>query len=102
MEKVGDGGVDNISLGGIFDEPAITPSSIRGSPDGTMSRRASIVWVVYFFFLSLSLRFPLPPFPPRSLAQRPCSDCKTLVTCPQLPLVVTHGGETAGGTVTLR
>ena len=54
------------------------------------------------FFLSLSLLFSLPPFPPRSLAQRPCSDCRILVTCPQLPLVVTHGGETAGGTVTLR
>ena len=102
MENVGDGGVDNVLWGGIFDEPAITPSSIRGSPDGTMSRRASIVRVVFFFFFSLSLLFPLPPFPPWSLAQRPCSDCRTLVTCPQLPLVVTHGGETAGGTVTLR
>ena len=102
MEKVGDEGVDNVSWGRIFDKPAITPSNIRGSPDGTMSRRGSIVWVIYSFFLSSSLLFPLPLFPPRSLAQRPCSDCRTLVTCPQLPLVVTHGGETAGGTVTLR
>ena len=95
MEKVGDGGVDNDLWGGIFDEPAITPSSIRGSPDGTMSRRGSIVWVIYSFSSATVS-------PSVTIAQRPCCDCRTLVTCPQLPLVVTHGGETAGGTVTLR
>ena len=61
MEEVGDGGVDKVSWGRIFDEPAITPSSIRGSPDGTMSRRGSIVYSFFFLCLSFFLchRFPL-------------------------------------------
>ena len=72
MEKVGDGGVDNVSWGRIFDEPAITPSSIRGSPDGTMSRRGSIVWVVYSFF-----SFFVSPF--SSATVSPSVTCSTSV-----------------------